>query len=269
MPRVPRVRLTCPQCHKDFALPPSIVAQNRKHCSRKCYVKASRVTLECEQCHGPFTCRVSHKDQARFCSKTCQNASQRRVVTLECRQCHRSFKRKPSSPARFCSSQCRGLAHRNRLVFCCKQCGTTFDRPASDRHVECCSQACAALFKTQPGTQAEKAAFFRHRRRFMKHSAPINDLSVAQWREIKVAYHHRCVYCPPDCKLCHKKAHKLTQDHVTPYTKNGSNTVWNVVPACLSCNSKKNNRAPLNPIQPLLLTVAPPQSPRKRKRRAS
>jgi 5-methylcytosine-specific restriction endonuclease McrA len=87
----------------------------------------------------------------------------------------------------------------------------------------------------------------------------LNDLSVAQWREIKVAYGHRCVYCG-------RKMQHLTQDHITPLSKGGSHTAPNVVPACLSCNSKKRARAPLVPVQPLLLTIAPCAPIKGRKR---
>jgi 5-methylcytosine-specific restriction endonuclease McrA len=91
------------------------------------------------------------------------------------------------------------------------------------------------------------------RRRARKAGAPVNDLTAEQWQTILVAFRYRCAYCPPTCWRCKKKKHKLTQDHVTPYAHNGSNTLWNVVPACRSCNAKKHTGPPLKPVQPLLL----------------
>ena len=93
------------------------------------------------------------------------------------------------------------------------------------------------------------------RRRASKLQAPINDLTVAQWHEIKDAYEHRCVYC-------HRKMQRLTQDHIIPLVKGGSHTASNVVPACGSCNSKKKDGPPLVPVQPLLFTMAPPRQQR-------
>ena len=84
------------------------------------------------------------------------------------------------------------------------------------------------------------------RRRALKANAPINDLTPAQWVMIKNHYKHSCVYCG-------KKSQRLTQDHVIPLSKGGSHTLSNVAPACKSCNSKKRDRAPLVPVQPLLL----------------
>lgn len=79
--------------------------------------------------------------------------------------------------------------------------------------------------------------------------APVNDLSLAQWREILVIWKRSCAYCG-------KKPKRLTQDHITPLSKGGSHTVSNVVPACWSCNSGKGNRPPIRAVQPLLFTVA-------------
>ena len=95
-------------------------------------------------------------------------------------------------------------------------------------------------------------------RRARKLNAPVNDLTPAQWQEIKEAFNHRCAYCG-------RTMQRLTQDHITPLSKGGSHTYSNVVPACQSCNSHKHTGLPLVPVQPLLLTIAPA----KKKRRAA
>lgn len=82
-------------------------------------------------------------------------------------------------------------------------------------------------------------------RRAVENGAEVNDLTAAQWSEIKAAYGHRCAYC-------HKKSQRLTQDHVVPLSRGGHHTASNVVPACKSCNSRKGAReAPT--YQPLLM----------------
>lgn len=104
------------------------------------------------------------------------------------------------------------------------------------------------------------------RRRARKANAPIVDLTDSQWQEVLIAFDFRCAYCPPSCKDCRYKRHKLTQEHVTPYEHNGSHTLWNVVPACQPCNSRKKDRAhPPKAIQPLLLTIAPSKPVKRRK----
>lgn len=87
--------------------------------------------------------------------------------------------------------------------------------------------------------------------RARKATAPLNDLTHAQWVEIQTAQKHLCYYCGKRCKG------QLTQDHITPLSKGGSHTLHNVIGACRSCNSRKRTGPPLQPVQPLLLTAAP------------
>jgi predicted restriction endonuclease len=116
----------------------------------------------------------------------------------------------------------------------------------------------------QLARQRRKKAYASNPERFREYSkgqyarrrgAPVNDLTAAQWKEIKEQYDHRCVYCG-------RKMQRLTQDHITPVTKHGPHTLHNIVPCCLSCNAKKRTGPPLKPVQPLLLTIA---APRKKK----
>lgn len=55
----------------------------------------------------------------------------------------------------------------------------------------------------------EKERMRSERRRARKANAPINDLTAAQWREIKAAYKGRCAYCG-------KQPKTLTKDHIIP-----------------------------------------------------
>ena len=91
------------------------------------------------------------------------------------------------------------------------------------------------------------------RRRARMAAAPINDLTSAQWETIKRHYNYCCAYCPDTCWRCRQKKHKLTIDHVTPVSKGGSHTMSNIVPACSTCNKRKNAGPPLKPVPPLLL----------------
>lgn len=111
----------------------------------------------------------------------------------------------------------------------------------------------------------EARAAMTRRRRALKAGALVNDSSDAQWQEVLGAFGHRCAYCPPGCKACKAKMHKLTQDHITPFDAQGSHTLHNVVPACQTCNSRKHTKPAPAMIQPLLLTLAPskPSKPGK------
>lgn len=91
----------------------------------------------------------------------------------------------------------------------------------------------------------EKSLIRLTRHKAKKFSAPINDFTAEQWIFILTIYKNRCAYCD-------KKQKKLTQDHITPLSKDGPNTMTNIVPACGSCNSRKHNGPPLRQVQPIL-----------------
>jgi 5-methylcytosine-specific restriction endonuclease McrA len=74
-------------------------------------------------------------------------------------------------------------------------------------------------------------------------------LTTEQWIAILAAYKHRCAYCG----VKESKKSPLTQDHVIPLSKGGGTTKENIVPACLSCNSKKRSGLPSKPVRLVLL----------------
>lgn len=73
----------------------------------------------------------------------------------------------------------------------------------------------------------------RRRRRACK-AGVLNTLTAREWADIQVAWGRRCAYCG-------RGDVKLTQDHMVPISKGGAHAVANVVPACLSCNSRKRD----------------------------
>jgi len=53
---------------------------------------------------------------------------------------------------------------------------------------------------------------------------------------LKSVYAQQCLYCEGPAEAA---------DHFNPITRGGLNCVENIVPACKSCNSSKNNREPI------------------------
>ena len=64
------------------------------------------------------------------------------------------------------------------------------------------------------------------------------SLTVEQWQKCVEHFNDSCAYCG--------KPHKrLAQEHFIPLSKGGEYAKDNIVPACRSCNSSKNNKDPL------------------------
>ena len=60
-----------------------------------------------------------------------------------------------------------------------------------------------------------------------------------EWIKLKEKYHFICPACGK--KENEMKWNKLTVDHIIPLSKDGTNTIENIQPLCLSCNCKKHN----------------------------
>jgi len=61
--------------------------------------------------------------------------------------------------------------------------------------------------------------------------------TVAEWKSVLRHYGRRCVYC--NVKLTPKN---VSRDHKQPLSRQGTNDIRNIVPACRSCNSRKHDR---------------------------
>ncbi len=80
----------------------------------------------------------------------------------------------------------------------------------------------------------EYRRFYNKNRRARKLNAE-GCHTLQEWELLKKQYGYKC-------PCCNKKEPeiKLTEDHIIPLTKGGSNYIENIQPLCRRCNSRKN-----------------------------
>lgn len=97
--------------------------------------------------------------------------------------------------------------------------------------------------KANPSRLEKKRLYDRieHHKRRAERQGNKNILTANEWEDILAEFNYSCAYCG---KGWHEISGKLAQDHVIPFSRGGTYTKNNIVPACRSCNSKKHNKTP-------------------------
>lgn len=79
--------------------------------------------------------------------------------------------------------------------------------------------------------QFETSNRYHHKKRALKAKSG-GSHTREEWQQRKELYGYSCVYC-------HRKSERLTKDHIIPISRGGTDNIYNIVPACGSCNRRK------------------------------
>lgn len=66
--------------------------------------------------------------------------------------------------------------------------------------------------------------------------------TLEQWENLKNRFNHCCAICGMQEPFINQQYQHLTEDHIIPVSRGGSNNIENIQPLCQSCNSKKWNK---------------------------
>lgn len=126
-----------------------------------------------------------------------------------------------------------------------------YSRQWREKNPECSKKYCKRYLTKNRGkiyayhrqwAKTEKGKMVRQRgniaRRVRKNEI-INTLTAEEWLDILKQHNFKCAYCGKDLFNLFDRP---TRDHIIPISKGGNNIKENIVPACISCNSRKGNR---------------------------
>lgn len=84
------------------------------------------------------------------------------------------------------------------------------------------------------GGYTKAQAAFHQRRREAAKKASGGSHTLEQWEALKQKYNFMCLCCKAQEPFV-----KLTEDHIVPISRGGTDDITNIQPLCLSCNCRK------------------------------
>ena len=96
-------------------------------------------------------------------------------------------------------------------------------------------------YKNLPENKKKELRFKKNKRNRLKQATckELGTHTYGEWELLKKQYNYTC----PCCGLSepfNQKSKYLTEDHIIPLSKGGSDLIENIQPLCLSCNVKKH-----------------------------
>lgn len=207
-----------------------------------------KIKLKCKLCNLIFEVKPSRLKKAKFCSLKCYNIYRHKPLegktAKEIKKIYRSKEYQKNKNKYLLKA--KEWREKNK-EYCLKYGKKWREENKSKKFLS---------DKRWRIKNKEKIKEYQKRRRVKKLGAS-GSHTEKEWNELKKRHKYTCVSCNrKEPKI------KLTEDHIVPITKEGSDYISNIQPLCRSCNSRKyqtiirymNNR--FKPLEKLLRKTA-------------
>jgi len=85
-------------------------------------------------------------------------------------------------------------------------------------------------------------SWIKNKRNRLLNSGAVGSHTFGEWETLKTQYNHTCPACGLREPFENQRCKTLTEDHIIPLEKGGSDNIENIQPLCLRCNQKKHTK---------------------------
>lgn len=208
--------------------------------SKKWYKNNTERKKEYDREYHPKKPRSEWGKREKFsgpCSECGLISEKTRYIHGLCRSCHRKkeYAKKNPKITMYCNKCGKKLERKYTKFDACVLCRNK-DRYKNDKkYRNKISKQAKKYRESENGKIQCRINVIRRRGRIAKVKS---TLTQDEWEHICKTYNYRCAYCG--------KKTKLEMDHVVPISLGGPTTKENILPACRSCNSSKNNKVAID-----------------------
>lgn len=262
----------CKYCKKEYTLE----SRGQYYCSVECRENNLPI-IKCLNCKKKFSIQKYRIKSAKFCSRECQHEYKDDSIEHKCKHCgvDKTFKsnrwrcltcdriykkengkeyrnKKRKSNPRSCSiCGSHKKFYENKKVWICEKCVTLCKKCGKKRILLSGRLRCVDCDKKYRDSTKEKrleklreyrknnieiVRFWSSNRQNRKRNS-LGDHTFDDWNKLKEQYNYTCLCCGKS-----EPEIKLTEDHIVPLSRGGSNYIENIQPLCQICNSTKNNK---------------------------
>ena len=95
------------------------------------------------------------------------------------------------------------------------------------------------LWKDGRYSNKKYVSWIKNRRNRILKKGIVGSHTFEEWEKLKKKYDYTCPCCKEKEPFKNQKTKTLTEDHIIPLSKGGSENIENIQPLCRKCNNKK------------------------------